>query len=519
MRAVPMWRIIFTVMSVGFLLSLPGWYAVDVPDPSTSGSITLTANTPYISAYDLLINGTSTSVLNTQLDVGIIHAFRVNVTEVSAGGGFPLVQYVNISAWYDWGRPLDDAGSDRYNFTLGGNTNLRFIYDNTSGAITGGSFSMLWPRAQEVTFLGGSEIYIDGNNRTLEWYFTPLHFFRWAPGDIDSGDLTWTAPVDPTVITTAFNDRNSWNFNISVDDSLNNTATVWDEFGVFRYSAMLLAAGTIPSGTGYPGGPRFGLSGDGDSLPTNFSYRSNGPHRFTVDTTDITKGGDTIAASELAVAGGEISPESNFLGPIIDQYIWGNATQYRIHNFTNFSAGPPVGPWNSTDLAYSAGVPAATPGGTYTGTLTYSVDVNTDPNSLAITPPPVGGGPPLPVNLRAGDTVVGGGSGNVLLISTADNPVGNLVQLRYLSNDTVIDTFLIGAGTNSGPPLFLQLDGEFDTTVTVDSALLPFSAYLRSFDAPTTALALECGDSGSFIISGGGPFDIPGWSHVGGCVP
>ena len=74
-------------------------------------------------------------------------------------------------------------------------------------------------------------------------------------------------------------------------------------------------------------------------------------------------------------------------------------------------------------------------------------------------------------------------------------------------------------GTNSGPPLFNPLAGEFDVTVTVDSAEIPFFVYLRSFDSPAAGTATECGDSAAFQITGAGPFNIGGWSHNVGCVP
>jgi len=308
-------------------------------DTSSSFSVTVLNATPIVNFVDL--RQASTSKLNTWIDVNTEYNFVVNVTSPS---GWEAIEYINITAWYDFG-----SESSTYNGTSGGNLNMFLQYANTSGT---SSFSMKWPD-DEVTegswSVANNETYINATTRNITFPFTPLYQVRHSSGDGDGWDTT----------ADTYNDAKSWNFNITVDMGNASTRAYYiGEYGIYQYVGM----GTVgsPSCSGSPGSKA-------TASAINIQHRANG--NFTLKAEIIGDldgpGSHTLANTTVGVAGGNLS-ETNFDGsnPL---YIWGTAGTYETHPVDN--------PTNTTSLTYHCNIPYGTYGGTYTQTVTYDIDI------------------------------------------------------------------------------------------------------------------------------------------------
>ena len=175
-------------------------------------------NAPVINSYDLR-NGTGSKLDNAtgSLNVNSEYYFTVNITD---NDGWDDIDYTNITAWYD-----DGNDATTYNHTAGGNLNMFLQYDNTSGTA---SYNMLWPDDEAQLVLGScSETIIDSNTRVINISFIPGAQVRWA-----SSNNTWNGAQD------TWNDLYSWNFNITVRDSLNLSASKIDEYGVYQHTSV-----------------------------------------------------------------------------------------------------------------------------------------------------------------------------------------------------------------------------------------------------------------------------------------
>jgi len=174
---------------------------------------------PTINSYDLRNNsGSKLDNATGLLDVNKEYYFTVNVT---AKYGWIYVDYVDVRAWYDHG-----SDSSSYNQTLGGNLNMYLRYENVTGIA---SFKLLWPK-NEVQLVTGNctQTIFNSTTRTIKISFKPLSQVRWA-----CSNTTW----DVTKNTT--NDPFSWNFNITVIDSVGLKAEKRDEYGVYRFATLL----------------------------------------------------------------------------------------------------------------------------------------------------------------------------------------------------------------------------------------------------------------------------------------
>ncbi len=174
---------------------------------------------PIINSYDLL-NKTGSKLNNETglLDNNKEYYFEINITD---NDGWEDIEYINITSWYDNG----DDNSD-YNDTKGGNLNMFLQYRNISGTK---EFDLIWPNEEvELVINNCSETIINSTTRIIKIYFTPKEQVRWGPGD-GNWDLTKNATNDP----------NTWNFNISVEDSSNKKCSKKDEYGISRYTYIM----------------------------------------------------------------------------------------------------------------------------------------------------------------------------------------------------------------------------------------------------------------------------------------
>ena len=325
----------------------------------TTLNVTVLQLQPRINWYDIQYNnsGTWESKMNQQIDVDNSSEYRF-VVNISSDQGWDDIDFINITAWHDNG-----SEATTYNQTTGGNINLYFQYENTTGTA---SASMMWPD-DEVTNGTWNETYVDdptgspGNTEAynLTFTFIPGYQFRYAPGDgaWDTSD--------------GINDIWSWNFNITVDDasgyhSYDNpiTGETVNEFGVYSYSEIVTAG--WPSLTGSPGS---NATGTNISIQT----RSNGNFSLSVDVDQInhtTHPSANMSNQTVWVQGGDLDTSTNFTGTAPIFYYGSAAPTYHISDNSNTSL-------TTSDLEYKCSIPLAQLPGDYTATIRYHLTTQT----------------------------------------------------------------------------------------------------------------------------------------------
>ncbi|UCF12602.1 MAG: DUF2341 domain-containing protein [Thermoplasmatales archaeon] len=203
------------------------FYSIGKKSGSTDESAPTTADAkcyyylglnPIINSYDLL-NNTGSKLNNATglLDVNSEYYISINVTEPN---GWDEIYYINITAWYDNG---SDAAI--YNQTQGGNLNMLLQYENTTGTA---NFRMLWPDEEaQLIPANCTETIIDSTTRLINFSFKSLSQVRWA-----SSNNTWNSTED------VYNDKYSWNFNITVVDATNRKDWKINEYGVYKFTSI-----------------------------------------------------------------------------------------------------------------------------------------------------------------------------------------------------------------------------------------------------------------------------------------
>ncbi|HVQ00634.1 MAG TPA: DUF2341 domain-containing protein [Candidatus Thermoplasmatota archaeon] len=174
---------------------------------------------PTINSYDLR-NSSGSKLDNATglLDVNKEYYFTVNVTEIY---GWVYVDYLDIKTWYDQGSELT-----AYNQTFGGNLNMFLRYENVTGTA---SFKLLWPKTEvQLVTSNCTQTIINSTTRIIKISFKPLGQVRWA-----CSNNTWNSTKNTT------NDPYSWNFNITVIDTVGLKSWKRDEYGVYRFATLL----------------------------------------------------------------------------------------------------------------------------------------------------------------------------------------------------------------------------------------------------------------------------------------
>jgi hypothetical protein len=253
---------------------------------------------------------------------------------------------VNITAWYDQG-----SEATTYNQTLGGNLNLKFQYENTTGTAV---WALMWPDNEvtegEYTDVVSSDPYGSPGNtecHNLTFSFIPDYQFRYA-----EGDGSW----DNTYNTT--DDVQSWNFVIFADDG-GNTSYVTDEFGVYAYTEIMTAG--WPTITGSPG--------ENATVDSNITVvtRSNGNYSLSVDVENLTHTTHPTAnmSRDLVwVRGGDLDDFDNFTAISGIIYFYGSVGTYHLAEGNDTSL-------STTDVQYKCDIPLGQTAGEYTGTIYY----------------------------------------------------------------------------------------------------------------------------------------------------
>jgi hypothetical protein len=329
----------------------------DIPDywhNLTTLNVTVLHFEPRILFYDFQYNqsGTWVSRLNAQSDVNDSAEYRF-IVNISSDQGWDDIEYVNITAWYDQGND-----SSTYNQTFGGNWNLYLQYENTTGTAV---WRMLWPHGGEfiegayadvVEFDPyGSPGFTECHN--LSFPFIPSYQVRYAPGD-----GVWNNTYNTT------DDVESWNFNITVDDSGEDAPDpirIWvtDEFGVYSYSEIVSAG--WPVIIGHPG--------ENATANSNITLvtRSNGNYSLSTDVDNLTHKTfplATISRDRIWVRGGDLDIFDNFTASGGGIYFYGYIGMYHLAqaNGTNLI---------TNDVEYKCDIPFGQMAGDYNATIRY----------------------------------------------------------------------------------------------------------------------------------------------------
>ncbi len=331
------------IWAVAFLLLFPvgNVMAVDVQsanDTSTTISCVVQTGSPVINDVKFM-DSSWTLRNNTQIDVLQTYYFVVDVTQ---DAGWVNITYVNITLSFDFG---DDSDIKPYVGT--NNTQFRLVYENTTGTA---SFGLASAGNGEVTFVAGTETYVNDTTRILNFSFTPQNEIRHATG-AGTGGL-------------GFNDLYSWNYRVNATNNDGLVSSNWDdEFGVYRYTSI--SASGDPTGSGNPG-QTVTLSPS-----TTVTFSANEEFNLSVSISDLTSGTNTIAATNVEVLGGNIAAYTAFGGAGVVQWIYGGAGSWQAPYDTY---NPSLDHQVQTD--WRVNIPFGTPTGTYSSPVTYTIEVN-----------------------------------------------------------------------------------------------------------------------------------------------
>jgi len=310
-------------------------------DQSTTLRCHVQTGVPTIDSVKFM-DGTWALRNNTQIDVLDTYYFEVQATQDAGWGN---ITYVNITLSYDFG---DDSGMQPYSTT--NNTQFRLVYDNSTG---GETFGLAAGGSGEVTFVAGSITYVNSTTSILNFSFTPQNEIRHATGAGTGG--------------TGFNDLNSWNYRVNATNTDGQVSAGWDdEFGVYRYTTI--SASTDPEGTGSPG-QTVPLNTNGNTVVT---YSANERFNLTVAIIDLTDGTNTITADNVVVTGGNLV-NSAFASGGSTQYIYGTGGATPTYHAAYDTYNPATD--HTVTTSWQITIPFGTPTGTYTSTVTYTIQV------------------------------------------------------------------------------------------------------------------------------------------------
>ncbi len=281
-------------------------------------TVSVVALRPQIVWYDFQYWNYSSgweSRLNQQIDVNNSARYRF-VINITSYQGWDDIEYINITSWYDQGNE-----SSYYNQTQGGNYNMFLKYENTSGTA---NYSLLWPH-EEVNLINYNERVVinqytdwpDAESRNITIEFRPTYQIRYAPGPNGGWDTTNGGLICTN--ESYLNNKYSWNFNISVEDSgennsgISKTGWVADEYGVYAYSEIVSAGNPVIYGE--PINQFYSVTDQNGSGNVTIVTRSNGNYTLSSNLSDLTHSAHsafTISNESVWVRGGNRTTFSNF---------------------------------------------------------------------------------------------------------------------------------------------------------------------------------------------------------------
>lgn len=320
----------------GLVIASGAAMAADQGNASSGSSLNVGVNAPpLIVAYDLyLVSSPATSLLDSQIDVNNQYALSATVRIKSGWNGISTIDY---RVWYDMGTEAAFAA------VSGNNLKFHLRYTLVGGVA---SAAMVTANGGEVTYDGFTETVISSIQHTVDVRFTPKDQIKHAVGT----------------------GAGSWNFEITATSIKGKTSVRSDEFGVYRYTSMLVTSGSPPSAPAAEPGVYTLLTPETFQFSSNedFSVRVTG-----VNLTGLTPGNEIpITAFNLSLVGtgapNALTDEPFVLsGPSATLYLWGNTvTAHAYYTSGIFETGT---------ATYSVVVPLGTPEDDYTAPLTYTV--------------------------------------------------------------------------------------------------------------------------------------------------
>jgi hypothetical protein len=225
-------------------------------------------------------------------------------------------------------------------------------YENTTGTAY---YRMLWPD-DEVQLIQGkcSETIINLTTRIINITFNPLSQVKWG-----GGDGAWDTTQD------TFNDINSWNFNITVNDSLEKNDSIIDEYGVYKYTFITPEEDWVD----VIASPGFS---DASSIVT-ITYSSNYDFNMTIyfeeNLSNVSRGTSIAIADNVTILANadltdDITTDITFLG--IEEV---NA----VDIFNNSGVFKNNGVSQTVNVQFDVYIPLGTIGGIYTARVAIKI--------------------------------------------------------------------------------------------------------------------------------------------------
>ncbi|RLE39893.1 hypothetical protein DRZ77_03400 [Candidatus Woesearchaeota archaeon] len=313
-------------------------------------TVEVTQAVPVINWYDFEIASTSTSKLNEKIDVNTQVKFVINITH---NNGWSVIDYINITMWYDEGNDTLYNSYSTHNTSKPGKCfNIFLQYENTTGTA---SYKLIWPTSQEVTIGTMTETVISSTTHNITLPFTPLSQIRNAPGPGSNFSL-WNT-------TEGFNDGRTWNFNITVHST---TGDVYkeNEFGIYTYTAISSAAS--PTMSGAPGTTAT------DALTRDIVYSTNANFSLGVAISgDLVNGSNTISKTNVEV---QSTTSDSDIYNTWTAFPNSNPSFVMIYQATHtYPTNTTSGNSKTTSLQYRCNIPLGTPTGNYTAELHYNL--------------------------------------------------------------------------------------------------------------------------------------------------
>jgi len=319
----------------------------DVGSASSGGRIAVRGpGAPIVTGSGLRLNSSSGGVGNQQVDVLHEYFFEINVTELK---GVNNLREAVITAWHDQGDDNTPYGAGVPNTQFA----FKYDYENDAASIVStvnGAEPEVWLTRNATETVSGA------NDSSVRVYFMLGQQIRHAPGD-----GVWTAPTDTSTTAGGFNDINSWNFCINVTNKDDFSTAVYDEFGVYRWTAIHTTDLDITAD---------GMPGQSVAFsPLTVNYSTNDRYHFsvyvnnTLQRVDPPAPADSIPETNLRVSGG-YTPSTAFAGT-------GPANAVNLYDNRSAHSN---GTYQLLPVYFTLYIPLNTLGGYYQGDIVYTVE-------------------------------------------------------------------------------------------------------------------------------------------------
>ena len=340
-----------------------GGVGASAVDYNSTLSVQVIHSAPRINWYGFQKNDSGTWIdrLNQKIEVDNRTEYRF-IVNISSDQGWDDIEFINLTAWYDNG-----SETSTYNQTKGGNLNLNYTYENTSGTALFYHWDHEEVRNQTcVARVVNDTLYgLEGETeaRNITFSFIPNKQFRYAPGENTSWNTT--SHLHGNSSKYGLYNNYSWNFNITIDDSEGYRSWVTDEFGVYRYSEILSAQN--PAIVGYPDG-NFSVNDIGGSGNITVITCSNGNYNLSAEVEDLVHENlpsHSINKTNVYVQGGNRTTFKSLSNPV---YLYGGGQE----GMPEYHQAEPDGnSKNTSKIEYKCYVPYGQLAGKYSAQITY----------------------------------------------------------------------------------------------------------------------------------------------------